>query len=279
MRVRTVLLAACVSAAMSSYSMAQVTGKIKLDGKPPEMKEIDMSGVKECHALHPDPIKEETVVAKSTGELANVVIWVKTDDPDALGGSVPKDAAVLDQKGCQYVPHVLPVMIGQQLKVKNDDSFLHNVHSLATVNPAFNFAQPNKDPGKAVDSPKTAEIIKVKCDVHPWMSAWILAINNPFFAVTKTDGTFEIKGLADGDYVFNVWHEKFASTPVEVKATVKGGKAEINHTFKATAMAPSEDNIKLASLTTSADADGCAACETPAATSVKVQTVMAVKSN
>src|SRR5215218_808760 len=62
MRVRTILLAACFSAAMTSFSMAQVTGKIKLDGKPPEMKEIDMSGVKDCNALHPDPIKEETVV-------------------------------------------------------------------------------------------------------------------------------------------------------------------------------------------------------------------------
>src|SRR5436190_1234614 len=78
MRVRTVLLAACFSAAMTSFSMAQVTGKIKLDGKPPAMKEIDMSGVKDCNALHPDPVLEETVVAKPTGELANVMIWVKT---------------------------------------------------------------------------------------------------------------------------------------------------------------------------------------------------------
>jgi len=243
------------------------------------MKEIDMSGVKECNALHPDPVTEETVVAKPTGELANVMIWVKTDDPDALGGAIPKDAAVLDQKGCQYSPHVLPVMIGQQMKIKNDDTFLHNVHSLAAINPAFNFAQPNKDAGKAVDPPKAAEIIKVKCDVHPWMSAWILVVNNPFFAVTKPDGTFEIKGLPDGDYTFNVFHEKYATTPIEVKASVKGGKAEINHTFKAAAMAPSEDNIKLASMTTTSGTDCCGNCEAPSATSVKVQTVMAVKSN
>src|ERR1700727_3724402 len=106
MRIRTCIFAAAFVGGLASFASADVTGKVTLDGKAPEMKEIDMSGVKECAALHPDPVAEETVVAGDKGELANVVVSVKTDDPASLGGEVPKDAAVLEQQGCMYHPHV-----------------------------------------------------------------------------------------------------------------------------------------------------------------------------
>src|SRR3954467_2320352 len=213
MRIRTqmltAMLAAAACAALSMPVFADITGRVKLDGKAPEPRQIDMSGVKECADQHPDPVNEETIVADDKGNLANVVVSIKADDPSALGGEVPKEAAVLDQKTCMYTPHVLPVMVGQTMKIKNDDPFLHNVHSLAQTNPAFNFGQPNKDDGKPVDPPKAPEIIKVKCDVHPWMSAWIIVVDNPFFAASKEDGTYTIKGnLPDGEYTLHAWHEK-----------------------------------------------------------------------
>ncbi|WP_428937232.1 carboxypeptidase regulatory-like domain-containing protein [Fontivita pretiosa] len=204
---------------------ADVTGKVKLEGKAPEPKEIDMSGVKECAAQHADPVYEETIVAGENGELANVVVAVKAEEAAALGGEVPKEPAVLDQKGCQYIPHVLAMMVGQELVVRNDDPFLHNVHSLAQINPAFNFGQPNKDPGKKVDPPKAPENIKVKCDVHPWMSAWIIVHDHPFFAVSGEDGSFTIKGLPDGEYTLTAWHEKLGTQ--ETRVTVKDGKGEV----------------------------------------------------
>src|SRR5687767_1437208 len=127
----TILTAAALSVGLVSLAArADITGKVKLDGKAPEAKEIDMSGVAECKKLHSDPVYEETVVADDAGNLANVVVYIKADDPAALGGEVPKEPAVLDQKGCQYVPHVLAMMVGQELAVKNSDPFLHNVHSL-----------------------------------------------------------------------------------------------------------------------------------------------------
>ena len=102
---------------------------------------------------------------------------------------------MLDQKGCQYVPHVLAVMVGQPIIVKNSDPFLHNVHSLAIDNPAFNFGQPNKSTPAARSPPmKVAERFKIKCDVHPWMSAYVNVFEHPYFAVTKEDGTFAIPG-------------------------------------------------------------------------------------
>ena len=131
-----------------------------------------------------------------------------------------------------YAPHVLALMTGQDLSVKNDDPFLHNVHSLAQQNPPFNFGQPNKDDGKKVESPKAAETYKVKCDVHPWMGAWVVVFDHPFFAVSDENGKFTIKGNPpDGDYKVVAWHEKLGEQTGTV--TVKDGKGEVNFTFKA----------------------------------------------
>src|SRR5437016_3542342 len=241
MKVRTAVAALALAAGMSCapFAMADITGKVNLDGKPPEMKDIDMSAVKECASQHPDPVQEQTVVADDKGSLGNVIVAIKKEEGKDLPGEVPKEAAVLDQHTCMYEPHVLAMMTGQEFKVKNDDPFLHNVHSLATVNPPFNFGQPTKDDGKAVDPMKAAEYFRVKCDVHPWMSAYIGVFEHPYFAVTKPDGTYAIKtaGLPDGDYTLLFWHEKYATDPVEEKVSVKDGKAEVNHTFKAEAAA------------------------------------------
>ncbi len=257
MRFRSILLSAACGLAFVTSAGAQVTGKVTLDGKAPEAKEIDMSAIKECASQHPDPPLDETIVAGEKGELANVVVSIKADDPSLLGGEVPKEPAVIDQKGCMYIPHVLDMTVGQELVIRNDDPFLHNVHSLAQVNPGFNFGQPNKDTGKKVDPPKAAETFKVKCDVHPWMNAWIVVVDHPFHATTKTDGTFSIAGLPDGDYDITAWHEKLG--PQAGKVSVKGGKGEVTFTFKAPAAdATPTDAPKYAS--TSGQMSCCGEC-------------------
>jgi len=267
MKGRIVTAVATVAlATLGSIAMADITGKVNLDGKAPEAKDIDMSAVKECASQHPDPVADPTVMADDKGGLANVIVAIKKEEGKDLPGEAPKESAVLDQKGCMYEPHVLAIMTGQDLKVKNDDPFLHNVHSLATTNPPFNFGQPNKDEGKSVDPQKAAEYFRVKCDVHPWMSAFIGVFEHPFFTVTKPDGTFTIKtaGLPDGDYTVTFWHEKFAQdNPAEEKVTVKDGKAEINHIFKAeAAMAEPADGKKviLASDNKTNESGSCPAC-------------------
>jgi len=267
MKIRTTLAALAITAATGltcSSAFADITGKVNLDGKAPEMKDIDMSGVKECAAQHPDPVQEQTVVADDKGNLANVIVAIKKAEGQDLPADVPKAPAVLDQKGCMYSPHVLAVMTGQDFVVKNDDPFLHNVHSLSTVNPAFNFGQPNKDDGKKADPMKAAEFFRVKCDVHPWMSAYVGVFEHPYFAVSKEDGTFSIPtaGLPDGEYTVQFIHEKFADdvekSPTE-KVTVKDGKGEVNHAFKAeAAMAKPAGDVKTVML--AAGKDGKPAC-------------------
>jgi plastocyanin len=241
-------------------SFGQVTGKVTLTGKIPDMPEIvAIKSVPDCAKQHKDPVYEEKVVAGDKGELANVVIYVKTPEGKTLG-KVPTETATLDQKGCVYVPHVIAVMVGQPFAVKNSDPFLHNVHSLSLDNAAFNIGQPTVGE-KKFEPFKAVETFKVKCDVHPWMAAWVVVVDNPYFAVSSADekamGKYSIdtKGLPDGEYTFVAWHEVYGTQ--EQKAKVTGGKAELNFTFNADKKAQAKP-VKELHL---AMADGVACCE------------------
>ena len=181
-----------------------------LIGTIPVMKTIDMSGVKECDACHPEPIKEELIVASTHGELKNVIVSLKTAAGLKIPLPVPTEPGVLTQRGCQYLPHVLPVMLGQTVIVKNDDPFLHNVHGVTDLNDPPFLTQPTKDPGQKLPAFTAVETFKIKCDVHPWMAAWVRILDNPYFAVTADDGTYEIKGLPDGSYTLTAWQEQLA---------------------------------------------------------------------
>jgi plastocyanin len=235
MRFCALLSAAALSAGLATSSFAQITGKVTLAGKPPEMKEIAaIKATPQCAAMHKDPVYEDTVVVGDKGELANVVIYVKGADSKEVKGAVPKKPAVLDQKGCVYVPHVVAVMVGQEVDVKNSDPFMHNVHSLAIDNQPFNFAQPVPSE-KKLEPFHQVENIKVKCDVHPWMSAYIVVLDNPYFAVSDEDGKYTIdgNGLPDGTYDLYAWQEKYGESKPQ-KVTVKGGKADkpVDFTFQ-----------------------------------------------
>jgi len=163
----------------------------------------------------PDP----AVAISAAGELQGVVISIAGVEGTFAPLTTP---AVLDQKGCMYSPHVLAVQVGQPINVKNSDPFMHNVNGQASVNPPFNFAQPNVDPGKAIPPMKAAETFRVKCDVHPWMSAHVHAFDHPFFAVSKADGAFAIENVPPGTYKVTAWHERFGQQTKDV--TVEAGK-------------------------------------------------------
>jgi plastocyanin len=232
MNLRAVLSAAVLAIGIGGgLAMADVTGTVKFEGKAPARRPINMGGIPQCAQQHKTPVFEETLVVGKGGELANVVVSLK--NPPA-GGQVPSEPVVLDQKGCQYSPHVLPMMVGQKVLVRNSDPFLHNVHGLPEENPGFNFAQNNVDPGKAVGPMKTAEYFRVKCDVHPWMSAWFAVFSHPYFGVTDQSGKFTITGVPDGEHEVVLWHERLGES--EATVTVKGGKGELN-----TTMAPEEE--------------------------------------
>ena len=146
MKITGWLCALAVSAGLSSIfpstSFGQITGKVTLTGKVPEMAEIAaIKSLPDCAKQHKDPVYDEKIVAGDKGELANVVIYIKTPEGKALGKPLTTPG-VLDQLGCVYVPHVIAVTVGQPLTVKNSDMFLHNVHTLPFDNPAMNIGMP-----------------------------------------------------------------------------------------------------------------------------------------
>ena len=168
-------------------------------------------------------VGSETAVVSKEGQVMNAIVYVK----DGLGDKqfpAPTEKKVINQVGCMYDPHVLTVQVGQPVTVLNSDETLHNIHSFAKKQRAFNFAQPQKGMEKDVDFQRD-EFVLVKCDVHPWMSAHIGVFTHPFHAVTDKSGEAAIAELPPGDYTIGIWHEEFGEQ--EQKVTIKEGEEAV----------------------------------------------------
>ena len=196
-----------------------VTGKVAFTGEKPKMATLDMSANPACERSHKgEPVKSEEVVVNGNGTLKNTFVWVKSGLPEATKWAVPAGTTSLDQNGCMYKPRVIGLMTGQQFEIKNSDPTNHNIHPMPTVNRDWNESQsPGQEPIKKRFGYQEV-MIPVKCNVHPWMRAYIGVVSHPFFAVTGDDGTFTIKGLPPGTYVIQSWHEKYG--PMEQTVTV-----------------------------------------------------------
>lgn len=223
-----------------------VTGKVSLNGEAPAPQKIDMAQDANCAKKNPDAVTE-TVMAKD-GKLQNVFVYVKegtTADGKKIADysfDTPTAEVVLDQNGCHYVPHVIGMQPNQKLKVTNSDPTGHNIHALpksGSGNEEWNESQPG-GAGPIVKTFKRSEIlVPVKCNQHPWMKAYVGVVKHPFYAVSKEDGTFEIKGLPAGTYTVVAWHEKFGEKTAQVKVDAKG-TATSDFTFDSTATASVE---------------------------------------
>jgi hypothetical protein len=218
------LAAAVVAPAAAANEGAQgggsIAGVIKVKD-PGRRKKIKMDADAKCAALHAETPLSDELVADETGAVQYALVFI-SKGLEGKSFTAPKEAAVIDQKGCRYEPHVVSMMIGQDLSIRNSDDLLHNIHALPFENKEFNFGQPSKGMEEKKQFTKK-EIVKVKCDVHPWMSAWIGVFEHPYHAVTAAGGKFEIKGVPAGKYTVTVWHEKYKDVTVEVE--VKDGAA------------------------------------------------------
>ncbi len=205
-----------------------ISGKVTYEGTPAKPKPIDMSKEPSCAKQHTTPITTETVVTGPNNSLENVVVYISVGAPD---DAAPSQPATFDQKGCQYIPHVLAFQVNQQLKVVNDDQTSHNIHPLAKLNREWNKSQPPGTP-PIIDKYDKPEFIPVKCNVHPWMHGTFAVLKNSHHAVSGQDGSFSLPNLPPGKYTVSAWHESYGEQTQEV--TISGSETKaVNFVFKA----------------------------------------------
>jgi plastocyanin len=224
--------AAPAAPAGNSAAGGTITGKIKFTGTAPRNKAIDMSEEAACKAKYKTPPTEETVMAGPANALANVFVYVKAGVPAGQTFTAPTTAVVLDQDGCRYHPHVLGIMVGQPLEILNTDPVLHNIKAIAKANRPFNVSQPSAGmkTNRTFSAPEV--MVNLECNVHGWMHAYAGVRPDPFFAVSKEDGSFTISGLPPGTYTIEAWHEKFGTQTATV--TIAGTESKTaNFTFAA----------------------------------------------
>jgi plastocyanin len=215
---------------LSAASTGQITGTVKLDGAAPHQKPIDMGKEPSCAAVHKDkPVTTESVVVGSNGGLANVVVYIG----QGLTGNEPASSqpAQIDQKGCQYLPHVIAVNPGQHMKILNSDQTSHNIHPQATKNSEWNKSQLSGGPPLDVTWANEEIAIPVKCNVHPWMHAYIVVVKGPY-GVSDDSGSFKLDGVPPGTYTVTAWHETYGTQTQSVIVTA-AKPATVSFTFKA----------------------------------------------
>jgi plastocyanin len=207
-----------------------ITGRVTFRGKRPVPQTVDLAEDPECAKLHRKPVYDQSLVVSRDGKLANAFVYIKS----GLAGKnfAPSSTPVaIDQKGCWFEPRVLGIQTGQELKVTNSDPVTHNIHPRAQVNREWNHSQAGGDPPIERRFLKQEVMIRVKCNIHSWMHAWIGVVDNPYFAVTGTDGAFVLKNVPAGDYTIEVWQERLGTQEQHITVAA-ASQQSLNFEFK-----------------------------------------------
>ena len=224
------LLAVGLFSAGQIAPAADITGVITLNGTPPP--EIPITPLMEnpdCAKMHATTPTTHFYVVGAKGGLADVVVSLKGVTGKSTGASQPP--VVLDQKGCLYTPQILAIQTGQKLIVRNSDPCIHNVHATPTVpgNPESNQAQMPGGADLNFVYTQPEMFLRFKCDVHPWMFAWVSVFDSPWFCVSDPDGKFVIKNVPPGKYIVEAAHRKLGTQTQDVE--VKDGGVNVNFAF------------------------------------------------
>jgi plastocyanin len=228
---KTVLfIVACLIGAGQIACAADIVGVITLKGTPPPEKEITpLMENPDCAKMHTITPTTHFYMVGAKGELADVVVSLKGVTGKSTGVSAPP--AVLDQKGCLYTPTILAIQTGQKLIVKNSDPCIHNVHATPSVpgNPESNQGQAPGAADLTYTYMQPEMFLRFKCDVHPWMFAWVSVFDSPYFCVSDKDGKFVIKNVPPGKYTVEAAHRKLGTQTQDME--VKDGDVAVNFTF------------------------------------------------
>jgi len=208
------------AAEVPSAGSGSITGSVTFTGKAPEAKELPRKADPVCAAK---PMKDNEVIVNSNATLKDVLVRIA---PGAVKGkfAAPDQTVMVKQEDCMYVPRVQGAVAGQLVQVENTDKTMHNVHTYRGQETILNQGQPAGSPPIKKDNIATeAAVLKFKCDVHPWMTGFLIVTDHPFFQTTGTDGSFKLDKVPAGKYTIEAWHSRYGLKTTTV--TVEPNKA------------------------------------------------------
>ncbi|HEY2991532.1 MAG TPA: carboxypeptidase regulatory-like domain-containing protein [Methylomirabilota bacterium] len=202
-------LALLVAAPALAYEVVAVadggtlSGTVKFAGPPPKLEPLAVN--KNRDVCGEQKASEALVVGSERGVRGSVILL-----EGVARGKKGEADVVLDNHRCVFVHHVTVTMPGERARVKNSDPILHNTHGFLGKTTVFNLALPNKDQMIEVTKRLTRPgVVRVVCDAHPHMAAWMIVHDSPYYAVSDERGAFKIDGIPPGSYKVTMWHEGF----------------------------------------------------------------------
>jgi plastocyanin len=211
-------------------SVGTIVGEVQFQGPVPEQRVLDLTGFPDCAARHQGPVYAGDALVKD-GKLQNVLVFVKQGLDDRVF-AVPTDPVVINQEGCVFVPRVAGAQVDQAVRFLNSDPLAHNIHATPQNSPAWNFILGMKGAARSVTVRRPENVVELKCDIHPWMKAFLGVFDHPYFTVTGSDGHFELRNVPAGQYVIEAWHERFGTQTVNVTLAPKETKV-VSFVFQA----------------------------------------------
>jgi plastocyanin len=204
--------------AVDSQTSATLRGKVVFKGPRPRRRALQVDEDAACVQLNRGRLLDESLLVNAGGALANVFVYVKRGlEGKHFAPPPPGDVVTIDQKHCRFEPHVFGVRVGQTIRITNSDPVTHNIHPQPENNREWNQSQPEGAPPLERKFVRPEVMIRVKCNVHSWMRAYVSALDHPYFAVTRADGTFEIPNLPPGRYTVEARQEKLGPQEMTVE--------------------------------------------------------------
>jgi hypothetical protein len=202
-----------------------IRGTVKILGVPPRRKSIRMDVDRKCMALHTGDLLADDIVVDPDNNVRWAFVYVNRGNTASPPGPLPP--VLLDQVGCKFEPHVLGVQVNQPINIFNNDPLLHNVHACTLENREFNFGLPSAGLFETKRFTRKEVMVRIRCDIHPWMAAWVGVLDHPYFSVTSETGAYGIVNVPPGRFRVSVWHELYATVDREVDVP-SGGDARLD---------------------------------------------------
>jgi plastocyanin len=201
-----ILVALSVTVPLAAQTTGTIKGRVLLSGKSPGNAVIRMGVDPKCGEMNRGKRVIQEVITVKDGGLSNAFVKLQGTFPAT---PVPSKPVILDQRSCIYQPRVIGVRMGQTVEIHNSDPLLHNLHSFSAHNNSFNVGQPVAGLVYKYQPKSEETMLRLKCDVHRWMTAYIGVVSHPYFAVSGEAGTFTIDKVPVGTQTIQVWHERY----------------------------------------------------------------------